>query len=259
MSSAGKGPIGLEPLLDLSTLDSWLERFANAKTTQEAFDIYCDAIAPFEFTFISMGRLLPAISGDPSTKNVQRQFHLSRGGEAWVDEMVATGSLITKSPLVLYGMRVSVPFRWRDAYVNLSEDQVKHVERSRSFGLHYGLCFPMLQVRSAPGTMTLGRRTDFELCLRDLVGLEILVRAVFDKMMELTEMPKEKKHLTISDREREVLTLVAQGKTNWEIGAVMSISEYSVRDYLKSLSIRLGTTNRTHTVTKAIRLGLILP
>jgi len=65
--------------------------------------------------------------------------------------------------------------------------------------------------------------------------------------------------MKMTDRERDVLTLVARGKTNWEIGTVLSISEYSVRDYLKTLSVKLRTTNRAHSVARAIQLGLIVP
>lgn len=249
----------IKSVFDFAALEHCVEQIQEAQTSQDAFDSFCEAIAVFEFSFASMGRLLPSLSGDQSTKNVPRQFHLSRGAEGWIKEIVETGTLITKSPLVLYGFRVSVPFRWREAYASLSEDQQEHVKKSRSNGLKYGICFPMLQVRTAPGLMSLGRDKDFELSLRDLVVLEMFVRVVFDRVYDLTEMPKKKKWVTITDREREVLTLVARGKTNWEIGTIMTISEYSVRDYLKQLSKRLGTANRTHTVTKAIRLGLILP
>jgi len=249
----------LKSVFDLTDLDVCVDQIQSSETPQSAFNAFCDAIDVFEFTFASMGRLLPSLEGDQSTKNIPRQFHLSRGAEDWIAEMVATGTLITKSPLVLYGFRVSVPFRWREAYASLAEDQQQHVQKSRSHNLKYGICFPMLQLRTAPGLMSLGRADDFKLSLRDLVVLEMLVRVVFDRVYDLTEMPKEKKWVKISDREREVLTLVARGKTNWEVGAIMEISEYSIRDYLKKLAKRLGTANRTHTVTKAIRLGLILP
>lgn len=224
----------LKSVFDLIDLDVYVDKIQSRETPQSAFDAFCDAIDVFEFTFASMGRLLPSLEGDQSTKNIPRQFHLSRGAEDWIAEMVATGTLITKSPLVLYGFRVSVPFRWREAYASLAEDQQQHVQKSRSHNLKYGICFPMLQLRTAPGLMSLGRADDFKLSLRDLVVLEMLVRVVFDRVYDLTEMPKEKKWVKISDREREVLTLVARGKTNWEVGAIMEISEYSIRDYLKN-------------------------
>ncbi len=244
---------------DINSLKTWTHAIAEAGTPQMTFDVFCESIAAFEFTFASMGRLLPPKKGNQSPRDIPRQFHLSRGADALMKELVETGDLMTRSPLVLHGFRVSVPFRWREAFEALSEDQIAHVRRSQSHGLKFGICFPILQVRTAPGLMSLGRATDFELSLEDLVALEVLVRKAFERLNQLTEMPEEPKLLTLTDREREVLTLVARGKTNWEIGTILKISEYSIRDYLKNLSKRLGTTNRTHTVTQAIRLGLILP
>ncbi len=245
--------------LEVSDLGPWMTKISEAQTPEMTFDVFCEAIEPFGFTFVSMGRLLPPIEGNQSPRNIPRQFHLSRGAESLIKELVETGDLVTRSPLVLHGFRVSVPFRWREAFQSLSEDQIKHVKRSQSHGLKFGICFPILQIRTAPGLMSLGRATDFELSLQDVVALEVLVRKAFDRLTQLTDMPEEPRLLTITDREREVLTLVAQGKTNWEIGAILKISEYSIRDYLKDLSKKLGTSNRTHTVTQAIRLGLILP
>lgn len=245
--------------LELVMLETCVSAIQQAVSPEDIFDAFCKAIAPLEFTFASMGRLLPSLPGNRTEKNVPRQFHLSRGAEDWVKYLVTSGDLVTKSPLVLHGFRVSVPFRWREAYVALSEDQIAHVERSRSYGLKFGICFPILQVRTAPGLMSLGRAEDFNLTMQDSVVLEVLVRKTFERMFEVVEMPQIEKTLTLTDREREVLTFVSRGKTNWEIGTIMGISEYSVRDYLKDLSKRMGTSNRTHTVTKAIRLGLILP
>lgn len=259
MSSKSEEPRRNESRFDLLKLESCISAIETAHSPQNIFDAFCEAIEPFEFTFASMGRLLPPLPGNRTEKNVPRQFHLSRGAEDWVKYLVTSGDLVTKSPLVLHGFRVSVPFRWREAYVALSEDQIAHVGRSRSYGLKFGICFPILQVRTAPGLMSLGRATDFELSMQDSVVLEVLVRTTFERMFEVVEMPPREKTLTLTDREREVLTYVSMGKTNWEIGTIMDISEYSVRDYLKDLSKRMGTSNRTHTVTKAIRIGLILP
>lgn len=254
-----KGKTADRPLLNPSELAHWLGKIDKAQTPQDAFDQYCLAVAPYEFDFISMGRLLPPRPGAQAPQNVPRQFHLSKGAEEWMNKLVTTGDLVTKSPLVLHGFRVSVPYRWREAWQNLTKEQEEHVEGSKAAGLHYGICFPIGKVRTAPGLMSMGRATDFELSIQGMVALETLVRQVFDVMYRLTKMPDGFNVLTLSQREREVLSLVAQGKTNWEIGTILQISEYSVRDYLKDLSKRMATSNRTHTVTRAIRLGLILP
>jgi DNA-binding CsgD family transcriptional regulator len=62
-------------------------------------------------------------------------------------------------------------------------------------------------------------------------------------------------HLT--GREREVLTLLAQGLYLDEIGQRLGIGSETVRTHLRKASDRLGAANRTHAVAIAIRRGLI--
>jgi DNA-binding NarL/FixJ family response regulator len=49
----------------------------------------------------------------------------------------------------------------------------------------------------------------------------------------------------LSDREQEVLVLIAQGKTNQEIAAALHLSENTVKYYLKSIYYKLQVSNRT--------------
>ncbi len=50
---------------------------------------------------------------------------------------------------------------------------------------------------------------------------------------------------TLTEREREVLQLVADGLTNKEIGRKLFISENTVRTYISNILNKLGVTNRT--------------
>lgn len=58
-------------------------------------------------------------------------------------------------------------------------------------------------------------------------------------------------------REASCLRWKALGKTDDEIGHILGISPHTVRFHLESARARLNTTNTTHTVAKAIALGLI--
>jgi len=46
-------------------------------------------------------------------------------------------------------------------------------------------------------------------------------------------------------REREIAQLVAAGKTNKEIGALLFLSDKTIRNYLSSAFAKLGITRRT--------------
>ncbi|MBM3934590.1 MAG: response regulator transcription factor [SAR202 cluster bacterium] len=59
----------------------------------------------------------------------------------------------------------------------------------------------------------------------------------------------------ITDREREVLALVADGLSNKEISEKLFISERKVKNHLTSTMAKLRASDRTRAVVKAIRMG----
>lgn len=63
----------------------------------------------------------------------------------------------------------------------------------------------------------------------------------------------------LSAREREVLGLVAQGKSNKEIAAAIAIAENTVKNHLKNILEKLHLENRVQAATYALREGLVQP
>jgi DNA-binding NarL/FixJ family response regulator len=61
----------------------------------------------------------------------------------------------------------------------------------------------------------------------------------------------------LTAREVEILQLVAAGKANKEIAARLTLSEDTVKGYMKSIFAKLGVNDRTQAVTHAIRRGII--
>jgi DNA-binding NarL/FixJ family response regulator len=61
----------------------------------------------------------------------------------------------------------------------------------------------------------------------------------------------------LSPREREVLRLVAQGKTNAEIAAALVLSEHTVHRHLANILAKLGASSRAAAVAAAGRHGLL--
>ena len=61
----------------------------------------------------------------------------------------------------------------------------------------------------------------------------------------------------LTDREREVLDLVAGGATNREIAERLFLSPHTIKEHTSSLYRKLGVRNRAEAVQKAQRLGLI--
>lgn len=61
----------------------------------------------------------------------------------------------------------------------------------------------------------------------------------------------------ISDRERELLRLLASGLSNGEIAQQLFLSEGTVRNYASELFKKLGVSDRTQAVVIALRHGLV--
>ena len=67
----------------------------------------------------------------------------------------------------------------------------------------------------------------------------------------------EDPYLSLSEREREILLLVAQGHTNREIARIFHLSEQTVHHYRASLMEKLGFHDRVDLLKFAIRRGVI--
>ena len=61
----------------------------------------------------------------------------------------------------------------------------------------------------------------------------------------------------LSDEDREILKLTAQGLTNREIGRELGRSEIAIKKRLQVIFAKLGRVDRAHAVAEAIRRGLI--
>lgn len=59
---------------------------------------------------------------------------------------------------------------------------------------------------------------------------------------------------TLSERERQIMVWVAMGKTNPEIGMILDISEFTVKNHMKSIFSKLDVTNRAQAVAKLERM-----
>ena len=90
----------------------------------------------------------------------------------------------------------------------------------------------------------------------DADGQSELVRAIAGD--KATTMPRPDT-FGLSGREREVLALVAQGRTNREIGERLFISQKTVGVHVGSILSKLAVSGRVEAATVAIRLGLTSP
>jgi two-component system NarL family response regulator len=61
----------------------------------------------------------------------------------------------------------------------------------------------------------------------------------------------------LTEREEQILKLLAEGMSNRAIGVVLHITESTVKSHLKSLFVKLDVTSRAEAIALAARRGLV--
>jgi DNA-binding NarL/FixJ family response regulator len=93
---------------------------------------------------------------------------------------------------------------------------------------------------------------------KDLEAREV-VRAVRTVGLGMTVFPPKSDQPAplLSEREREVLDLIAAGSTNREIAARLFLSPHTVKEHTSALYRKLNARNRAEAVRRAQRVGLL--
>jgi DNA-binding NarL/FixJ family response regulator len=95
---------------------------------------------------------------------------------------------------------------------------------------------------------------------KDLLGV---IRAVYggSKRIHSDVAANLANHMgddALSDREVQVLRLVAHGNSNKRLAAQLSISESTAKGHVKAILAKLSASDRTHAVTLGLRRGILL-
>ncbi len=85
-----------------------------------------------------------------------------------------------------------------------------------------------------------------------------VVSRVLDRLTELSHRAAQgPDNSTLSDREVEVLQLMAKGSANKQIASALMITESTVKTHVAKIFQKLEVNHRTEAVTKAMSQGII--
>lgn len=85
-----------------------------------------------------------------------------------------------------------------------------------------------------------------------------VISRVLNRLTELSSRAAQgADHLSLSDREVEVLQLMAKGSANKQIAGDLSITESTVKTHVANIFQKLEVSRRTEAVTKAMSQGII--
>lgn len=182
-----------------------------------------------------------------------------------MEELYRDRDASRRDPVMQLARHNSVPIAWNsDTYK--ANDCLDLYDPMADIGMKSGLLCAMHMPRGAHFVLgfdsaTEKRRTKAELAWvmgQCLVATATVQAAISNSSLLKPNMPAGK-GATLSPRELECLKWSAEGKTAWEIGTILGISENTSKKHLESAVGKLNCSNKLHAVAVAMREGLLDP
>ncbi len=90
-----------------------------------------------------------------------------------------------------------------------------------------------------------------------VIDAEMTARLLNEFRRMASKEEKEPKFQALTDQERRILTLVAEGASNKDIATDLNLSERTIKNYLSIIFQKLQVNNRTEAAIRAMRDGLV--
>lgn len=194
------------------------------------------------------------VSGLPSQRERLEPHILLNGWPmGWFEHYTAVNHY-RHDPCVRHCFTTNEPFAWDEIPATLlKEPEAKVVmEEAAEFGLSEGICIPLHDVYGSSVVTMAGQHLDVTPSARRMVHLASLY--AYGAAERAVRKPTCHKGMgRLTERERDVLCWTAEGKTFWEIGKILGISEATVNDHMRHIRAKLGTRNTTHSLAEALR------
>ncbi|HEU4961974.1 MAG TPA: LuxR family transcriptional regulator [Sphingomonas sp.] len=239
---------------DLSVAGEFLE-IARAATSNDALRLLMDAAAR------ALGFHYYALIHHADLRQPSRGLIcLENYPPVWSEHYIRN-RIYLSDPIIHASLRTNSGFAWSNVprMIRLTHLQERILECAAKEGLGCGFtvpaCVPGERTGSCSFVTRYGRALPrYALMVAQLVGAFAFQAARriagLDGAPDLT-VPR------LSPRQRECVLLVGQGKSDWEIGGILGLSEDTVTKYLNAARRRYGVVRRVQLVIAAIYDGQI--
>jgi DNA-binding CsgD family transcriptional regulator len=188
-----------------------------------------------------------------------RHFVNHSYGTAWAD-LYTQRDYVAVDPVIQHALTVNGSFEWSDAFrSSVGASASEFLDAARDFRLGQGVSYTC---RTAG---TKAARTVLSLAVGDpsesaraklvLAGVGPHVHEAYVRLC--AQSPPDDCHTVLTAREKEVLNWATQGKTYWEIGRILGISQRTVKFHFANIRARLDAVSASHAVAKAMSMGLL--
>jgi DNA-binding CsgD family transcriptional regulator len=227
--------------LEALRLQTAVEGIKEAPTTQAVLEIFNKALAEVGARYFGF-HFLPRPEENVEEASIAWEI------PAAFRELYVSEGFGPRDPALRYARRTILPFDFESApYDPETEPHIKEVvDRSRDFKMHKQISIPVPSPRGMIGMVGIAG-PDFD--ERDVhkPALHSLSLHAFYRLEGLVGVRARRK-AGLTEREREILAWVAEGKTAWEIGCILSLSQRTIEWHIRQACQKLGATNRLQAV-----------
>ena len=173
---------------------------------------------------------------------------------AWVRQYTEE-RLFQRDPILRLAETTLLPFSWDDAFrPGLTREERDILTRAAEFGIVHGFTIP-IHPPAARAIYTASCSV-----VPDSLAVEVpsyfiaqlMAYHLYDAASRQAAHDAEVGVVELSNRERQCLELVAQGKSDWVVGKLLSISERTVHNHIERAKRRLGVSTRVQAIVHAL-------
>jgi LuxR family transcriptional regulator, quorum-sensing system regulator BjaR1 len=181
-------------------------------------------------------------------------------GKHWPEEwtrIYSDGHYIHDDPIIRHLRRAVMPFEWREVTFDAERypRAAELMQLRKDFGFGNAFVVPVPGAGGIRGGVSMGGARP-ELADWSKPAIHMMALYAF---MTLSDMHTSRARAAppLTEREREVLTWAAAGKSGWDISELLSIGRRTVYEHAQTATRKLGALNQTHAVALALQDGLI--
>jgi DNA-binding CsgD family transcriptional regulator len=230
-------------LIDLSAVQS------GDSSKGEFLDQLCDELDLDYANYASLSMSTGTIRGYANYPDVWKQHYMQNAFHL-ID------------PTVAMSARSIAPVDW--ARVDKDEHFRTVFQAAHDYGItSQGLTVPVRGPYGDCGLLSVTRNctiAEWNSLKRKIMGnLQTAAVHFHDSVMQEDQLARVLRTPQLSTREKEILQWIAAGKTQQDVGDILSISHRTVEVHLRSAREKLGALTTPQAIGRAIRIGMVQP
>lgn len=249
--------------MDMINFETYVENANKATSKQELFEIYSKTVLQH-----GLDRILLCLAtdhrdiGDSAGMGFMHNYP-----EEWMKYYFEKG-LDKIDPVMIYSLGQLGTYLWDDIPKNMKlfKPQKQCLDMGREAGLNFGLCTPLRGPNNAIAGLSLAssvKKDGFDGNIDMITAYSNHFYLAYRRLGRKQVIGKEageypaSKNLALTEKEREILTWAAAGKSLSDISILLSISENTIKFHMKKIYKKFGVHDRINAVVVGLTYGLI--